>query len=605
MARARAGSKPRQTLRLLGSPQIIEGENAQPIFDRASQIIGLLALAPGHFLRRAHVAEVVWGDHQTGLINLRQALARLRRNPSPLARLVEADATSLRLCPDGVDIDVLGVLMGAQNRVVSDEVDIPLGDFLQGVDTPSLAFEDWLRDARGQLEEARRVLAAAALEQATRYGLCDSARFHALSGQLRAFDGGSASIEAMITAAERRLGRDTHAQPAIEEDTKPPRTPPRVALLRPVADAPKTLPLERFIGDVADRLSCFRTFATIAPYSSFAIAAGDLAAAAQRLNIAYAIETRLFRKDGIPVLAVRLIAAGDARIVWASEFTLTPDTLPERGKLLSRTIAATLADRVEADLAQQERAASEPGAYLHFLAGRAQQLRGDLPALRRARNSFRAALRSDAGFAVAGARIAETLVIEWILRGGTDGELLASAHGLARQARSSDPGAAEAHWILGSTDLYRRDYDRVEEHFETAQALAPHSADLLLNFADAMSHLDAPARAEVLFQQALDLNPTPPDRYWWFGASIALSCGNFTVAAERCDRIDAEEVAVGMRTTCFALDGQHVKAADWARRLREVLPEMSVAELASLMPGLADNALQRNYREGLYIAGLK
>ncbi|WP_068115551.1 hypothetical protein [Tropicimonas marinistellae] len=606
MDAGRTEASGRPTLHLFGTPHAVIGTETHPFFDRAAQIVGILALAPDQMQRRAHVAETIWGDPQAGLTNLRQALARFRRKYPAFSALIEANPSRLRLVPGIVDTDVAALLARGTAAGSDAARPLPTGAFLDGVDTPSHAFEEWLRDARQTLDGQRLHLASAALDQATRYGHCEMAQFERLVEQLKAFDDGGGSVDATIAEAARRIGLGTVAAspaPGPAPDTSQHAPPPRLALLRPQADRSVAIPLERFVGDVADRLSRFRSFATLAPFSSFAIAPADVAEESERLNIAYVAETQLRYDGDEPMLAIRLISASDARIVWAAEFSLAPETLADSCKRLAQTVAASLADHVEADLANRERAAGAPGAYLHFLTGREQQLRGDLPALRRARNSFRATLRADPGFAIARARIAETLVIEWILRGGTDGELLANAHNEAQQARQIDPGAAEAHWIMGSTQLYRREYDAVVSHFETARALAPHSADLLLNFADALSHLDAPVRAESLFQKAVDLNPMPPDRYWWFGASIALARGDFDTAATRCDRIMAEEVAVGTRTTCYALNGQDEKAAAWAHRLRDVLPNTTVAELSELIPGPQDTDLHRHYREGLRIAG--
>lgn len=590
---------PRIEIRLFGSPQWVEAGQARPLIDRAAQIFGVLAMSEGGVLRRAHVAETLWGDTDTGLTNLRQALSRLKRAHPSLMDLILADSATLTLRVSACDIDILRL------KSPSEDLVLPQGEFLEGTDRPSEDFEDWLRAARNTLQQQRRRIAQTALERALRYGRCDLSEFEALAEQLRAFDDGTDNVEATIKAAARHAGLRPAQTISQTEDAPARAEPPRLAMLRPVADLRLPIPIERFIEDVTDRLSRFRSFATLAPFSSFGIRADDIPASAERMNLAYVAETRVIGTADSPHLAMRLTSTRDARIVWATELPLAPEALLDSGRRMAQTLAETLADQVESDLAGQERALGTPGAYLHFLAGRTQQMRGDLPALRRARNSFRAALRQDPGFAVARARIAETLVIEWILRGGTDGELLADAFEQASKARDHDSGAAEAHWILGSTQLYRREYDRVERHFETAQMLAPHSADLILNYADAMSHLDASAKAETLFRKALDLNPTPPDRYWWFGASIALSNGDFTTAAQRCDWIASDEVAVGMRTTCYALSGQSQKAGIWAQRMREVLPGISIDELVSLMPGPRTGDLQRNYKEGLQIAGLK
>ncbi|MEP1884939.1 MAG: hypothetical protein ABJJ12_07195, partial [Marinomonas sp.] len=469
------------------------------------------------------------------------------------------------------------------------------------------AFEDWLRNARVELFDRRRQQARAAISQALRYGRCEISQLEKLANQLRVFDDGNGQVEATIEGAMRTVagGINLIAARATEPLSRvEPAQVPRLAFLKPSGGAVGPIPIERFVEDVADRLSRFRTFATLATYSSFAISRKDIEASARRRNVSFIVETRAVDGMRDPYLAVRLVRMNDSSIVWATEIPLRSDMLQWDACRFAQTCAATLAEQVEADLALKAQSNSEPSAYLHYLNGRGQQLRGDLPAMRRARNSFQAAIRVEPRFAVARARIAETLVVEWILRGGTDGMLLNKAYDQAILAREHDPSAAEAHWILGSAQLYRREYEPVARHFETAEMLAPHSADLVLNHADAMSLLGELDRSEVLFRRSLDLNPTPPNRYWWFGASIALSRGDFGVAADRCDLIDSDEVAVGTRTACYALSGQIEKAGLWANRLREVLPGISVEDLAGLMPGPADSALQENYKEGLRIAGL-
>jgi tetratricopeptide (TPR) repeat protein len=246
-----------------------------------------------------------------------------------------------------------------------------------------------------------------------------------------------------------------------------------------------------------------------------------------------------------------------------------------------------------------------PSALLHFLEGRALQARCDLPHVRRARSEFSKALIVDEGFAPAHARIAETLFVEWILCGGTDAELLSAARQRAQQAVRLEPAGPTGHWVSGAVALYQRQWDKVNEAYAEAESLAPHDADMLLEYGDALSHLGDHAAAEEKFSKAIDLNPIPPDRYLWFGASIAFNRMDFATAADRCDRISDETVALGLRTTSYANAGRMDDARKWARRLKEALPDVKADHLVQLSPDRDGEVANKAYVDGLRMAGVK
>ncbi len=138
---------------LYGPPQIVTSTGAVPIFDRAAQLIGLLALADDAVLRRAQAAETLWGNSHSGLVNLRQALARLKQGPSVLATLVVADLTHLRLDKEVCSIDVLQVAPATPHSK------IPRGEFLDGVsDIPVGVVERGLEESPDPGSALRRTL---------------------------------------------------------------------------------------------------------------------------------------------------------------------------------------------------------------------------------------------------------------------------------------------------------------------------------------------------------------------------------------------------------------------------------------------------------------
>lgn len=254
-------------------------------------------------------------------------------------------------------------------------------------------------------------------------------------------------------------------------------------------------------------------------------------------------------------------------------------------------------------MGEHARVAGRPEAYSAYLVGRDAARVLSLPNLRRARRAYLEATRSDTSMAAPQARLAETLYIEWALLGGTEPDLLERAAAHAERARRTDPGAAVAHWVSGAVALYRRDTDRVLDHYDDAEVLAPNCADLLLEHADALSHLERHAAARARLARALDLNPFPPDRYWWIGASIAFGDQDFEAAAGFCDRIESKETAVGLRAASYAMAGRLEDARAWVRQARETLPNTSVDDLRRLAPNPPDGRKDKDYRSGLALAG--
>jgi Tfp pilus assembly protein PilF len=258
--------------------------------------------------------------------------------------------------------------------------------------------------------------------------------------------------------------------------------------------------------------------------------------------------------------------------------------MPAAFRMLSRQVAAGLAENLE----QRQLASSrkdDPSAYFHLLSGQ-QLLRGkcDLPILRRARSEFRKAMELDHGMAVARGRIAQTLQLEWLMLGGTDPHLLYRAKAEAEASVAIDPASGIGHWMGAVIALHQRDFDASAEQFLEAEALAPNSADLLLQHADALAHFGQNDPAWERFKRALDLNPFAPYIYWWAGASIALKREDYTTALELCSRMENDEPALRVLTVSHALNGDLVTARQYGRRLKENHPGMTARQISLLSP---------------------
>ena len=358
------------------------------------------------------------------------------------------------------------------------------------------------------------------------------------------------------------------------------------------------------VEDVANELARYRSFSVLAPHSTMQ-AAHDSGIPRDNavLKMDYTISGIFKPSSKSNNLALRLVSVDSSEILWVGEFSVDPSELRETSWLLTKQIASSIGSSIERSILAQRRASGETDAYFHYLQGREFQSGCDLPSVRRARREFAKAVDLDKRFAQARARVAETLFVEWILLGGSDASLLVEARRQADRSFNDDPGVSVAHWVSGAVSLYQRDFDVVETFFRGAEALAPNCADLLLEYGDAMSHLGEHDSAWQKYLRAIELNPLPPDRYWWFGASIAFAREDFDTAVELCGNLRSDEVAVGLRAASFAMAGRKHEAKYWGQRVREVLPEMTLADFGKLSPTkyAKDKKL---YLEGLRLAGI-
>jgi TolB-like protein len=392
------------------------------------------------------------------------------------------------------------------------------------------------------------------------------------------------------------------AQPAAGQA---PTIKPRVALLSvsdPAGLANREL-LAALFEDIANELSRYRTFTVLAPHSAKAVVhRSGVPQDNSVLKADFAISG--FVKPGSDVtLAIRMTDCRRESIVWAAEYAAGSNELVRTFRTLSAQIASTLAAELEREMLGSVNLDRDGQAYLHYLQG--QNLLKDctLPGLRRARRTFRQSARFDPDFALPNGRIAQTYYLEWLIRGGSEPELLLKARQYARKATTLDPGAAIGFWINAIVDLYQRNFDAAAEQFAEAEALSPNSADLLVEHADALGHLGQADLGWRKFERAIELNPLPPDHYWWAGASIAFCQERYETAIELCGRMKNAEPAVRLLAASHALLGQEPEARAYGRRIKEMYPSQPAGEIIKVAPTRVEK-VGSQFLKGLRIAGV-
>jgi DNA-binding SARP family transcriptional activator/TolB-like protein len=469
-------------------------------------------------VRRSSAAAMLWdgSDRQKAHANLRTLLARMQ------APVVTGDRQSVWLAGSlSIDVEQLTTACGQPSAdAISSLCELYRGDLLAGLDL-DLGSEGaaWLQVQATHLRElviaalteflnssacqgrssviekaARRLIQVEAFQEAPYHALM---KLYASTGRpkdLRSvYDELASALRSEIgvkpseatTTLYRELVRK--AAPAVEpvvvafSHAKAKDQPtaigagrgavPRLCILLPrTSRATRLLDIAAsLLEDVAVGLCRLRSVAVIAPYTAARLS-GDPIEAARNLDVDFVAETRLAHLESDPRLIVKLFRTGTRQMVWAETFPFALIELPQRHSDISTMIATTLAEAVErAELGHMpSRVAS---AYCRFLEGQRFMRVVSLKNVRRARGAFRDALEAEPDFMLALSGLARTKIVEWLLLGRPDKDLLAEARRLAQASVDRDRMNAHGFDALGRAQLFLGALDESLESLSHAERL--------------------------------------------------------------------------------------------------------------------------------------
>jgi pentatricopeptide repeat protein len=614
-------------IRLLGIPELIGISDDYVFPSKGFQLIALVGRAPSGKMTRRELAAYLWESESdsTSLANLRQLVTRMKRGLGDKQDVLEIDAQAIALGTNrfAVDLCAFEATLGVTEAEPSiSALQLFRGELLEGVDDTTEAFAHWLSCERAVLREHYMTLAATALVELTRYGRAskvqvdtiaermlaleperessyraiidaygrsgmfdDAARVYQALQEMLAREHGVGLAPESVAVARRVFGSRWTTDGPLPRDATG--SQPRVAFLAPALDRQKAGSpfLKVFVEDIANELARFRSFVMLAPHSSFDIDHDSgMPLDNSLLRADYTVSGFAKYGDGSVILALRMVNCANSEIVWSGEFHITPLSLSASFSLLSIRIASALSTAVERDRLLTLRRNGGGESYLHYLEGQRWLANCDLPRLRRARRSFTKAVDTSTRFAPPRARIAQTLYLEWIQLGGNDPYILNNAREQATLAIELDPNDAIGHWVDGTIAMYQRDFDRCNAKLAEAESLCPNSADLLIQLADAAAHLGDADAGWQKFTRAIDLNPSPPEHYWWAGASIAFLQRDFQKTIRLCSKLTNEDSVLGILGASHAYLGARDTARAYGRRIRDLFPGGAAAERAKLVP---------------------
>lgn len=388
-----------------------------------------------------------------------------------------------------------------------------------------------------------------------------------------------------------------HSEPEIDRWAAP-----RIALLPPdtLAAAQKAGSIANaLIEDLTIGLCSTKAVSVVAPYTSERIRASrDKAAVLEKHNITYVLDSQRTEDS----LFVQLVFLPTDEVVWAERFRLHPANIMQQRVVITDAVQLSLVDRVSSNRAMALDYCQKPEAYIAYLRGLQNLSSMTLPSMRRARRHFKEALEHDREFASALAGLSRTFSMEWILTARGDSDLLTEAARFADQAVSGNAMSAGAFKELGVSKLFMGRIDESLEALATAEGLSPHYADVLYSHADSLVHASRPQDALAKIQSSIELNPLPPDPYFWAAAGACYFLGEFKQALDYINKMRDTRPADRLAAASWAMLGDMAKARACRLRVLKDNPTFDVERWVEVLPH-KDKWQTELYREGLLKAG--
>ncbi len=365
--------------------------------------------------------------------------------------------------------------------------------------------------------------------------------------------------------------------------------------------------------DIITDLSKLDGLHVIARNSSFVYkgTAVSIPAVARELGVRYVLEGSV-RKAGNRVrVNAQLIDSATGGHIWAERFDrdLT-DIFAVQDELTQRIVAALRVRLTPGDRDRlTHRATVDIDAYNLFLRGRESTWLHTRGGNIEGRRLLEAALAIEPRYAAAEARIAFTLVIDYV-NGWTDDPAGALATGLARARRAveMDGDEPQARFALSVASIWSRDLDRARAEAERCLALQPHSPEGCLVLAHAQIFSGDAADAIGTLRTYMELDPHYPDLTLQFLAEALISLRRFDEAAaaleRRIERNPDSPTAHALLASCYGNLGRIDEGRAMLAKLKRIDPDFSVARRREVLP-FRDPAEFELRVEGMRKAGLE
>jgi len=217
---------------------------------------------------------------------------------------------------------------------------------------------------------------------------------------------------------------------------------------------------------------------------------------------------------------------------------------------------------------------------------------------------FLNALSVDADHAPTLAAISKAYRLEWLRLARADDKELELALDYARQAIAANPESAHGLHQFGICQIYKKNHELGLEALARAEHHMPFDEELLADHADGL--ISAGFASEGLRKLATltEGRIVPSDHILWIVASGQFLARRHDQALGTLGRLSSQEPTYQLRAACHAMLAQREEAQLYVRRLRDILPDFTVASRLGMVPLRRKEDLE-HYESGLRSAGFE
>ena len=225
-------------------------------------------------------------------------------------------------------------------------------------------------------------------------------------------------------------------------------------------------------------------------------------------------------------VTAKLVRTADQIQIWAEAYDSSPESVMAR----QQEIGADIARRVGAAILPRTAeppspSAQDPDAQDLCLRGRYYWHRRSVDAMTKAEEFFRAAIDKSPSFAPAHAGLADTCIVQILMKGARTHDLWERAQRAVETARRLDPNLGDAHTAQGMIDFFVTwNWASAERSFLRALELNPNNAIARQFYAHLLSNSLRHEEAIAEIGLACEIDPLSPIVHA-FGAMILSAAG--------------------------------------------------------------------------------
>lgn len=348
-----------------------------------------------------------------------------------------------------------------------------------------------------------------------------------------------------------------------------------------------------------------RLYEVIAPHSALKLTTGSMWDEVVPADYLVVTEVVLSERElPFALMTIDVFSTALDRRIYRSEVELRSGNLQSIHESFCAVLVGKICGEIGSSELRRYRRTGAASAYVHYLIAMQRGERNDLQSLLRAQKSLERSIQLSPDFVPALAQLARTKTLEWLERGSEDRTLLREAQHLARRAQGYAPNDSASLRELGHSALYLHDIGVALDHFEAAHEFAPNHADLLVDQADALTHLSRHDEAEAKISRALSLNPLAPDDYYWIAGAVSFFRGEYKLALARLTAMQSPGLALRLMAACAAMLNDKQAAAAYREQALARDPSFTVGKWTSLYPSPSRNDTA-HYLDALVLAGFR